>query len=370
MDDASADLTKRRAVRRWRLFNLVYLLLFVASWVWQPPDRASLIAAGLALAVFLPVYFHAFERHEPAFMLHIGIIEAIALVLIPFAGMQGVFHVYACAQSAFQRPARRAIVLIVGLTMVYAAYALLVIGTGWLAIGFDLAFGVVIGSACIGAADGFERERQLERSRVLERQRATLAERERIAHDLHDILGHTLTMVAVKSDLAAKLIDRDPGRARREIDDVAEAARNALKDIRAAVYDMTATTVDTEIALARRALDAAGVSLDVRNALPPISPPVGKALGLTIREAVTNIVRHAHANAARIQIDQQGDELRLVVADNGVGSRDGASEGAGLAGLRKRIQALGGEATVDSVDGMRISVSLPLEPPPLQEAQA
>ncbi|MEL7450846.1 MAG: sensor histidine kinase [Pseudomonadota bacterium] len=361
--ESAVDSPKRIAKRRrWQLVNLVYLLLFFAGWIWQPPDTKSMIAAAVAVTLFLPVYFHAFERSGPLFMAHAFFMEAIALFLIPFAGMQGVFHVYACAQSAFQRPARRAITLIISLTLVYLAYALFVVGTSLAAIGFDLFFGVLIGSACMGAAEGLERERRLERSRELERQRATLAERERIAHDLHDILGHTLTMVAVKSDLAGKLIDRDPERARNEIADVGNAARNALKDIRAAVYDMTATTVETELVMARRALEAAGVSLEVQNHLPPISPPVGKALGLTIREAVTNIVRHADADAARIEIDQQGELLRLVVADNGSGGREDASEGAGLAGVRKRIASLGGKATVERAGGMCISVSLPLEP--------
>lgn len=205
--ESAVDSPKRIAKRRrWQLVNLVYLLLFFAGWIWQPPDTKSMIAAAVAVTLFLPVYFHAFERSGPLFMAHAFFMEAIALFLIPFAGMQGVFHVYACAQSAFQRPARRAITLIISLTLVYLAYALFVVGTSLAAIGFDLFFGVLIGSACMGAAEGLERERRLERSRELERQRATLAERERIAHDLHDILGHTLTMVAVKSDLDRKSV--------------------------------------------------------------------------------------------------------------------------------------------------------------------
>lgn len=351
-----------RKQRLWQLFNLVYLLFFFVGWVWQTPTTMDMMAAAAAVLVFLPVYFYAYERHEALFIVHAFVMELIALLMMPFAGVHGIFHVYACAQSAFQRPARRAVVLIAVLTLIYLAYALLIGDAPLLAMGFNLAFGVIIGGACMSAADGLERERRLERGQVLERQRATLAERERIAHDLHDILGHTLTMVAVKSDLAGKLIERDPARARKEMDDVAQAARSALKDIRAAVYDMTATTVETELALARQALDAAGVALEVQNELPPISPPVGKVLGLTIREAVTNIVRHAHANAARIAIDQQGTRLRLVVADNGLGEPADAKEGAGLTGLRRRIRSLGGETTIERGGGMTISVSLPLEP--------
>ncbi len=285
--------------------------------------------------------------------------ELIAWALMPFAGIQGVFHVYACVQSGFQRPARHALLLIAGLSAAYLAFALFA-GLPWFTIGFDLMFGALIGIACMGGAEGIERETKLRRSRVLEKQRATLAERERIAHDLHDLLGHTLTMVALKADLAGKLMARDPQRAKEEVNEVAQAARDALKDIRSAVYDMTATTVETEIALARTALDAAGVELEVVNNLPDITPPMGKALGLTIREATTNIVRHSKADSARIAISQHEDRLRLEVADNGIADERAINEGSGLAGLRKRISALGGETEINRQHGMQILVSLPL----------
>lgn len=343
----------------WKFFNLAYLGIYFTGWFWQPVGSSDVLAIVVAIAVFMPIYFHAFERSAPAFIPHIIAMELICWALLPFAGVHGVFHVYACVQSAFQRPARRALVLIGSLTAAYIGYASLR-GLPLFQIGFDVMFGLLIGIACIAGAEGIEREGRLRRSRVLERQRATLAERERIAHDLHDLLGHTLTMVALKSELASKLMTRDPERARGEIADVADAARNALKDIRAAVYDMTATTVDTEIALARNALDAAGVTLEVVNNLPDITPPMGKALGLTIREATTNIVRHSRADAARIDIDRQDGRLQLSVSDNGVADERSASEGAGLAGLRQRIAALGGETTIRRQQGMQILVSLPL----------
>jgi two-component system sensor histidine kinase DesK len=198
---------------------------------------------------------------------------------------------------------------------------------------------------------------------VLERQRATLAERERIAQDLHDLLGQTLTTVALKAEVAKKLVDRDPERAKQEFDEVAAAARQALDEIRAAVYDMTATSVENEIALARQALEAAGVTLHVDSDLPPLAPQLGKALGLTIREATTNIVRHSGADTARIDIGQEGRRLSLTVADNGHGIQASSTEGAGLAGLRLRIRTLGGDTAIEQEHGMRIRVNLPLDDP-------
>jgi two-component system sensor histidine kinase DesK len=344
----------------WVLFNLVYLAFFFVGWLWDPPALADIIAALVAIALFLPLYFHAFERSEPRFIANATVMELIAWGLSPFAGIHGVFHVYACVQCAFQRPRRRAIWLIALFTLAYLVFALFFVRPGFVIL-INLFFGAVIGYACTAAADGIEREQRLKRSRVLERQRATLAERERIAQDLHDLLGQTLTTVALKAELAGKLVDRDPQRAKREFDEVATAARHALDEIRAAVYDMTTTSVENEIALARQALDAAGVSLEVASDLPPLTPQLGKVLGLTIREATTNIVRHSGADSARIDIGRDGAQLALTIADNGHGSEQPLDEGAGLAGLRRRISALGGETAIEHDQGMRIRVSLPLD---------
>ncbi len=345
---------------RWRYFHLIYLIFYFPEWLWRPPGTADLAALAVALAVFVPVYLNAYEQHTPRFTLHIVAFEVIAIAVSPFSGLHGVFHIYACAQAGFQRPRRFAVRGIVLLTLFYTAFTLLLGSPQDLVnAGFAIFFGVVTGVACISQAETLERERQLKRARVLERQRATLAERERIAHDLHDLLGHTLTMVAVKSELAAKLVEAKPDQAKEEIADVAEAARGALKEIRIAVYDMTVTTVEAEIELARQALDAAGIALSVDHQIPPLAPSVGKALGLTIREAVTNIVRHSGADQAQIRITTQADEIRLTISDNGVGSDEDAAPGAGLAGVRKRIGALGGELLVRSSEGMQLSVALP-----------
>ncbi len=349
------------SIDRWRYFHLIYIAFYFPEWLWRPPATVDYVAIAVALAVFVPIFLSAHEKHTPNFVLHIAAYEIIAIALSPFSGLHGVFHIYACAQAGYQRPKTSATKIIVGLTLFYVAFNF---ATGasnqdlFNAL-FAVVFGLITGFGCMSHADSLERERNLKRARVLERQRATLAERERIAHDLHDLLGHTLTMIAVKSDLASKLMDKDLEKAKQEVDEVAGSARDALKEIRAAVYDMTVTTVEAEIELARQALDAAGISLTVDEDVPPLSPPLGKALGLTIREAVTNIVRHSKADSARIHIRPGSDELTLTVSDNGVGSDGSGSSGAGLDGVRKRITALGGDMQLTSSNGTELCVSLP-----------
>ncbi|MDJ0917120.1 MAG: histidine kinase [Woeseiaceae bacterium] len=359
MTEAVAD--EKTVKDRWRYFFLIYIAFYFPEWLWRPPGTVDYVAIAIALAVFVPIFLSAHEKHLPKYTLHIAAYEFIAIALSPFSGLHGVFHIYACAQAGYQRPKSSATKIIIGLTLFYIAFNI-VTGASTQDLFnamFALVFGLITGFGCMSHADTLERERNLNRARVLERQRATLAERERIAHDLHDLLGHTLTMIAVKSELASKLMDKDLDRAKREVDEVAGSARDGLKEIRAAVYDMTVTTVEAEIELARQALDAAGISLTVDDDLPPLSPPLGKALGLTIREAVTNIVRHSKADSARIQLRPGGDELTLTISDNGVGNAGGSGSGAGLDGVRKRITALGGDMQLTSRDGTELSVSLP-----------
>ncbi|MEM8548078.1 MAG: sensor histidine kinase [Pseudomonadota bacterium] len=343
----------------WKLFNLLYLLFYFTAWLFQRPGTTDVVAILIALVVFLPLFFDAYEDATTRVIPHILAMELLCWALTPFNGIAGVFHVYACVQAGYQRPAQRALLLIATLNLAFVAFALLT-DYAWPAVVFSVLISVLTGIACMASAASIEREALQQRSRVREQQEARIAERERIAHDLHDLLGHTLTMVALKSEVADKLIDVDPGRARQEIREVAEASRTALKDIRAAVYDMTVTTVDAEIALARRALDAAGVSLDVRNTVPPLSPPAGKALGLTIREAATNIVRHAGARHAVIDFEQRGEALCMTVSDDGRGATQ-PSEGSGLTGLRKRITELGGRTEIESQGGLQIRVILPMD---------
>ena len=357
--ETSLELPNEKSRWRWQAFNLVYLLFYFLAWMWRPPTLVDVLAAGAAIAVFLPIFLTGFERHEPRFVWHAVALEALAYAVHPFNGINGVFHVYACVQAAYQRPSRRSIWVLAGLSASYAVFALLIEADMWSGM-FTVFLGVITGMSCMAAAAGLERGRHMRRAWVLEQQRAALAERERIAHDLHDLLGHTLTVVALKSEVAHKLIDRDPARARTETAEVAEAARAALADIRAAVYDMTATTVEQEIQRAREALRAANVELTV-DPVPALDPAVSKTLGLSIREAVTNIVRHARASAASIRFRFDGETLEVVVSDNGQGRGDTPAEGAGLTGLRKRIRAIGGQARIRDGDGTAVHISLPLD---------
>jgi two-component system sensor histidine kinase DesK len=160
-----------------------------------------------------------------------------------------------------------------------------------------------------------------------------------------------LSVVVMKSELAAKLAERDPSRAAQEIREVEAVARQALSEVRSAVTAYRAESLQGELDNARRALDAAGVALEVE--LEPVRlPPLYEGvLALALREAVTNVVRHARAKTCRIalrldgQLDERADQpaddtVRLVIDDDGAGAR--GPEGMGLRGMRERVRTLGG----------------------------
>jgi len=197
---------------------------------------------------------------------------------------------------------------------------------------------------------------------------ATLAaerERMRIARDLHDLLGHSLTTVTVKAALAARLFDQDPTRARAEIAEVEVLARESLADVRAAVAGYREVRLATELATAREVLEAAGIDAQLPGVVEGMSPEVGGLFGWVVREGVTNVVRHSKATSVRITLDATGIEI----VDDGsgcvlkTGELEPTHPGNGLAGLAERADALGGRLLAGPVDdgasGFRLRVEVP-----------
>lgn len=189
---------------------------------------------------------------------------------------------------------------------------------------------------------------------------AKVAERERIARDLHDVLGHTLSVITLKSELAGKLIDRDPRRAGKEIREVEEISRQALSDVRDAIRGYRSKGLLAEMAQAKSTLETAGVTVSCDAStivkLPAMQEGV---LTMAVREAVTNVVRHAQARNCSLRLEQQNGACRLEIEDDGRGGLQ--NEGNGLRGMRERVEMLGGTLRRDSQTGTRLTITLPLK---------
>ncbi|HTZ72518.1 MAG TPA: sensor histidine kinase [Candidatus Aquilonibacter sp.] len=187
------------------------------------------------------------------------------------------------------------------------------------------------------------------------------AERERIARDLHDLLGHTLTVIAMKLDLARRLLTQDSGRARSEIVEAEQTARNALAEVREAVSGYRAEGLEAEISRARRSLLSANVKLTT--ALEPVhlSSNQVNVFCLALREAVTNIARHAHATVCNVTLLEKNGTIHFAIEDNGLGGE--IHEGNGLRGMRERVQSAAGamKLTGSANGGTSLELTLPAE---------
>lgn len=160
---------------------------------------------------------------------------------------------------------------------------------------------------------------------------AVSEERNRFARDLHDILGHSLTVITVKAELAKKLLDVDPDRARAEIDDLEWLSRDALADVRRAVEGYRELTLPGEITRARTALAAAEIEADLPHSVDEVPSHKRELFAWTIREGVTNVIRHSNATHCTVVLNPDCVEIR----DDGVGPVQ-ESVGHGLTGLRER----------------------------------
>ena len=147
-----------------------------------------------------------------------------------------------------------------------------------------------------------------------------IAERERIARDLHDLLGHTLSLITLKAELARKLVDRDPQRAKQEMQDVEHTSRAALADVREAISGYRGQGFAAELLRARQTLQTAGITVDCEASQVPLSPAQETVLALALREAVTNVVRHAQAQTCSVRLGRDEQLCTLEIADNGCGA--------------------------------------------------
>ncbi|MEV4629369.1 histidine kinase [Micromonospora sp. NPDC049523] len=188
---------------------------------------------------------------------------------------------------------------------------------------------------------------------------AVSEERLRFSRDLHDLLGHTLSLVVVKAEAVRRLLDRDPDSAVEHARDIETIGRQALTEVREAVSGYRTVRLVEELANARTALAAANVRVDVTSPAVELDPRVDSLLGWVVREGTTNVLRHAAATSCRIEVRFDGRVASVELVDDGHGGTAGA--GSGLRGLRERVEDVGGELTVTtSTTGFRLAAAVPV----------
>ncbi len=359
------EILTARAARGWYVGGSISLiwLFIVATEAVAATHTAASSAVVIALLVIFGATFLVAIPVSRLLPLHLRLVPAAWLFLLSFSlfpwigwGVRGVWSYVGVAIGMAVVRLRTTWLLLIALGT--AALVTGVISDGWTESVLFLPAIIVSISAMMAA---FGRNiAAMNALRATRDQMATMAverERSRVARDLHDILGHSLTVITVKSELAGRLVDVDPAQARAEIGEVEALARGALADVRTTVAGYRGVTVAGELAAARAALDAAGIAAELPTATENVPADRRELAGWIVREGVTNVIRHAQASRCRVRLSGRS----VSIEDDGVGPASAtATAGSGLIGLRERVEGAGGRLTLGRSDlgGFLLRVTL------------
>jgi two-component system sensor histidine kinase DesK len=334
---------------------LIYLPTF---WIDPIADGAGVVTWALTIAatlVFLASYFYGFWSRGRRLIAVAALQSALAVAFAPINIGSFVFFIYA-ASFIGQVDDRRALYYVFAIAVIAALTAALTGAPPFFWFG-GIVLTLMIGGINHHFAVYGRAQRKLRLAEKEVQHLAAVAERERIARDLHDVLGHTLSLIVLKSELASKLTARDPARAAQEIADVEAVARQALHDVRETIRGIR-PSLDEELTRASTLLATAGVQTTIGPVLLHIDKAREETLAFLVREAATNVARHARATHCTIQVAQQNGTASLVVRDNGK-IRE-IVEGNGMRGMRERVEALGGTMRCVIDDGLSLHIDLPV----------
>jgi two-component system, NarL family, sensor histidine kinase DesK len=342
------------------LLWVLYLGFFFVQPVVDHVSRKQWAFDALGAAIFLVLYWGIFLLERPRPLVHVGGMVLLGVLYLPYNPGGCTFFIFAAAMVPFLVDTQaRAIAGLGAIAAVAAIEGFLLHMSGW-ELFWAAVFPVFIGAGNVFFAERNRMNRKLRKANEEIENLAKVAERERIARDLHDVLGHTLSVITLKSELAGKLIERDPQRAGKEIREVEQISRQALSDVRDAIRGYRSQGLVAELAQAKTTLETAGLTVQCDAATTMKLPAVQESvLSLAVREAVTNVVRHAQARTCRMRLEQQNGSCRLEIHDDGCGSSNG--EGNGLRGMRERVEMLGGTLNRNTDAGTRIIITLPLK---------
>ena len=346
------------------LMGVVWAIFLLQPWqsAWASPSgwqrTVSLVAiAGIGLSFVWTVLTHAgphgqamAPRRAALFLGGQTVLVALSCLAADQDGLVGL--VFVCVTGVFLLRDPRALGLAVWSSLVIVVVPRLI--PGWETID-DLVLSVVLATVAVfGFTQLVMRNRQLQLARDEVAVLAVERERERIARDMHDVLGHSLTVISVKAELATKLFDRDPQRARDEMLEVQNLARTALADVRGMVTATRAVTLAGELAGARQAFDSAAIEAVVPGTIDEVPEELRVLFAWAIREATTNVLRHSAAS--HVQIAMTADTL--TVDDDGTGPA-ADDRGNGLHGLVERARSAGARVEVSTgpLGGYRLLVT-------------
>jgi len=389
------------AFQLWRLYQhawLVCLIFPLAQLLRNPLPVWHLALGGVALVVFAASYTWLMWPHPASQGARLRarspisylLFVALSVLVLVFSVLDNPAWLWlligTSAIAGLLLPLRSAFAAVVLFTL-FPLFLMLKLHGGF--AGVDLWWLIALmllvrglGLDMIGVARMGSAIRELQSARRELARLAVIEERERLSRDLHDLLGQTLSMITLKSELAGCLIKEDPERCAQELAEIECVSRKTLREVREAVAGYRQPTLSSELEGARQLLSAAGIDAQIESIQEVLPPAFDAALAWTVREGVTNVIRHSRARQCRIHVTKKNGTAVAEVLNDG-GQREQvestARPGLGLAGLRERVSALGGHMeagplTLSGKEHFRVRVELPVhrseEAPVLQEERS
>ena len=332
------------------------------------PSTGRVVAVTSAIVVFLAVFIYGIRgRMVPkppgliarAFAVDLAIASALTIADRPDWGLL-FYYVVALGGTRFPRPWNVASVFVgAGVATVSG-----IIGEGNHSATAGTGLGLLgIGAAMVAMGEIMRANRELHDARTELARLAVADERERFARDLHDLLGHSLSVISLKAQLARKRLPEDPQSALVDVSDIETVSREALREVREAVSGYRKPALDAELQGARTALDAAGIQATIDRPAVELPADVEAVLAWTVREAATNVIRHSGARHSTIRLVPALDQASVEILDDGRGVNGSQGDGSGLAGLQERLRQAGGRLEAgprDDGPGFRVRAVVPV----------
>ncbi len=339
------------------LINLMFFVipLFTVRFaLWQ------YLAMAVALLLFLVCYFKAYRSSRQQMHGPIAGIVLLAVLITPVNPGSISMFAYAGFFIGYANPLRRYVLLMAALVVLLIALNLLLV-VPWPHF-LPMGIPVVLAVSLLGRV---EQQRMLKRLAQQQsedeiKQLAAMVERERIARDLHDILGHTLSSIILKADLAEKLLQhQQSGAAQQQLTELSYIARQALSQVRQSVSGYKHQGLAAEVSRLLKSLREAGFQVELSGTMPQLDSRRETAVVLALTELVTNVIRHSKGDSCQLSFAQKEHNLCICLSDNGLDAS--LTEGNGITGLRERLAAIGASLNLQQHSGVTASIQFPLQ---------
>jgi len=383
------------SVRLWRLyayFWFICLFFPILSLIQRPPSGVHLLIIASGLIIFVGIYFWVMWPHplsdrartrlgmQKSVTLIIGLTVLVLLLSIIYGSSFLWLFIGVSAIAGITLSFRNASIAVIALTLLTIGVNLILDGNiasaNWLQI-IPLALLVRgLGLDMIGFVRLSDALRELQRAREELARQAVTEERLRMARDLHDLLGHTLSLITLKSEIAGRLLGKNPPAAMEQVHEVERVARQALREVREAVSGYRQRTLRGELDGGRQILEAAGIECTIEYKPQSFPPSTDMVLAWVVREGVTNVIRHSHAQHCLIRITSTDGYIGVEISNDGDPRKETSTVewGSGLSGLAERIANEGGKLEVgrqptSNGPGFQLRVEIPLRSSPTVEGR-